>query len=500
MIHVWTVKLFICVSAETNKNNTLNKVLVDVAMNEAQSVKRKTTSFFVNSFKGGTGKTTICMNLAAGFAMNGEKTIIVDLDPQCNSSVYFDEVKGIKENKTEVTSSLSKPITKSDGGKFKKEDVKEQKGKERQQQNVFEEDLHISSSFFDGGISEDLLDDTVNYSEAESYFPVMQNASSPNNIFECLFRAAFVHGNFKDTVENLFSRCDGPIPVNTDTFEDNLWILKGSFAASIMNIAKNLASDLEKQVVNNFAQYSIFNLIIDWLSQLGFSKILFDTSPYPSDVNQVACMSSDFILMTAEPKLASLQGIINFTQKALNENFSHYEDFGWIAKRKKLLEIQEKNKFIFETDEFLSRFKFNTNPPKLLPVIFSNYLCARKGGNYVMRPMESNMVRSTANYLESVFRRGIPASSNGSSSSIQISSSISTKVHVQHLKNQATVIRLIGYMKLFPVCEELGRTVFDVDPTEVTETTGKYEKNVMLQERNLAIEKFTKLVQLLNAL
>ncbi|HAS29581.1 MAG TPA: cobyric acid synthase, partial [Alcanivorax sp.] len=39
--------------------------------------------------KGGVGKSSITVNLAAISAARGNKTLVVDLDPQCNASQYL---------------------------------------------------------------------------------------------------------------------------------------------------------------------------------------------------------------------------------------------------------------------------------------------------------------------------------------------------------------------------------------------------------------------------
>jgi chromosome partitioning protein len=60
--------------------------------------------YAVANQKGGVGKTTTTVNLAAALAANGEKTLLVDLDQQCNATVGLGLDRTVRPSSYEVFS------------------------------------------------------------------------------------------------------------------------------------------------------------------------------------------------------------------------------------------------------------------------------------------------------------------------------------------------------------------------------------------------------------
>ena len=61
--------------------------------------------------KGGVGKTTTAINLSAACAAAGKRVLLIDLDPQSNSSLSFVNPDEISRGSYEMFTDLQRPMT-----------------------------------------------------------------------------------------------------------------------------------------------------------------------------------------------------------------------------------------------------------------------------------------------------------------------------------------------------------------------------------------------------
>lgn len=214
----------------------------------------KTISIFNN--KGGVGKTTLTFNLAHALAELGKRTLLIDLDPQCNLTILSMDSEELHQ--------------------------------------IWEEEDVFISDFASG------------------------KASLTQKSWDVLIeKTRSIHFLLKPTEDGISDVTELPPP---RSLTNNLDILPGRLTLHMFEevVATRWSDALRGTPLALRTLTKIRSLAIQYAKKFGYDYIIFDTSPSLGILNKIVISTTDGIVIPCMPDMFSLYGIRNIGNSLRN--------------------------------------------------------------------------------------------------------------------------------------------------------------------------------------
>jgi len=321
------------------------------AVSMVQPLPRKTGSqgrtckiIAVYNFKGGVGKTTTSINLGAALADAGYKTVIVDADPQCNLTSFFQPPVSTDET--------ASPSAEAEVQDLPAPQVASVVGAGPPPIDMYE------------------LSDKAETAIMMDYMKQVDTRMHNSGIYDIdtLLAPAF-EGNFAglEPPEKLLGVAGVP----------NLMIVPGNPCLTKREGSLNL---VEAQQATASVYLGAFRKLFIDISQVSEADyILVDLSPSMSTLNKTILLSCDYILPPVFPDFFSLSSMQTFLKEMVPLLMEDHE---------KIMDAQPKR---LTAPQKLYGYGFNPSFPKILPFLVSNF-------NF----QENRIERGAANWVVSM--------------------------------------------------------------------------------------------------
>ena len=317
-------------------------------------------------FKGGVGKTTHTVNIAGALAHAGNRVVIVDFDPQCNTSQYFNT----PDDDTDTAVDANQVFL-------------------AEEQAAATAVCQLAGGA--GTLPVIEQDDATNVKEPHNMeaFVSEQRLGDELNVSVPFFKFFTEHDPWEPLVTEDEGAGLGIKRINSDFFSGGargeLYLVPGTPALTkyeqhLVDAVKNACH--ESAYCKN---YGLCHRLLDLLRGK-FDYVVVDMSPNAGALNQVMAMACDYLISPCQASVYSAGSM-----RALFETVYP----AWFKRRKLIVKYQEESAC---TVANLRPYCIRPDPPKLFPILVGNYhilndsrwrlrtthMLARTSANFIM--------------------------------------------------------------------------------------------------------------------